>query len=224
MGSELILGNEIDRPGSDFTTFRQARLAGRTIHIVDCDLGLCEALSVIFRLEGYQVYYSTSYDQFIGNFSGQRPDVVVACLELGTASGLNIFRWLEEQRSHVFTVMLTNSPDMEAGVEAMRLGVLDVMAKPICSERLLRVVREALRRNVHVYHDAKGHQVVHVVGFDQLTARENEVLDLIVNGHSNKSAGLHLGISSRTIEVHRSSIMRKLGVRKVADLIRVACA
>ena len=106
----------------------------------------------------------------------------------------------------------------------MKAGAADVIAKPINTDRLVKAVTDALRRNVHVGVPSAGRRPVEVRGFAQLTPREREVLELITNGQSNKEAGRELGISPRTIEVHRARVMEKLGARNTADLMRIVLA
>jgi two-component system response regulator FixJ len=103
----------------------------------------------------------------------------------------------------------------------MKLGATDIVPKPIDSEHLLTIVRDALRRDVHLGAMQGGRRPVEVRGFAQLTPREREVLQLITNGQSNKEAGRELGISPRTIEVHRARVMEKLGAKNTADLMRI---
>ena len=140
----------------------------RLVHIVDPDPGSCEALSVLFRLEGFQTLFSLDPADFISSLERRRPDVAVINLMLGEESGLGL-----------------------------------------------------LRRDVHLGAMQAGQRPVEVRGFAQLTPREREVLQLITNGQSNKEAGRQLGISPRTIEVHRARVMEKLGARNTADLMRI---
>jgi two-component system response regulator FixJ len=117
--------------------------------------------------------------------------------------------------------MLSNTPQVDIAVMAMKMGATDVLTKPIDSELLLTVIRDALRRDVHLGAMNEGRRPVEVRGFSQLTPREREVLQLITNGQSNKEAGRELGISPRTIEVHRARVMEKLGARNTGDLMRI---
>jgi FixJ family two-component response regulator len=103
----------------------------------------------------------------------------------------------------------------------MKVGASDVVTRPIDTEHLVRIVRDALRQDIHVGAVQAGGRSVEVRGFAQLTPREREVLQLITNGQSNKEAGRELGISPRTIEVHRARVMEKLGARNTADLMRI---
>ncbi len=193
----------------------------RLVHIVDPDPGTCEALSVLFRLEGFQTIFSLETAHFIAALARRQPDVVVANLDQGEESGLAILRRVKALRTGALVVMIANTPQVEAAVTAMKLGATDVLTRPIDSEQLLTIVRDALRKDVHLGAMQAGSRPVEVRGFAQLTPREREVLQLITNGQSNKEAGRELGISPRTIEVHRARVMEKLGARNTADLMRI---
>ena len=193
----------------------------RVIHIVDGDAVTCEALSVLFRLEGFQTTFSLDGSHFLASLERRRPDVVVMNLRLGEESGLSLLRRVKAQRTGTPVFMLADQPQVDAAVTAMKLGAADVVTKPIDSEHLLTVIRDALRRDVHLGAMQGGRRPVEVRGFSQLTPREREVLQLITNGQSNKEAGRELGISPRTIEVHRARVMEKLGARNTADLMRI---
>ncbi len=132
-----------------------------------------------------------------------------------------MLRRLKGQRSAPIVVMLADRPQLEDAVTAMKMGATDVIGKPIDTDQLLAVVGEALRREVQISGPHGGRRSIEVRGFDQLTPREREVLELITNGQSNKEAGRELGISPRTIEVHRARVMEKLGARNTADLMRI---
>lgn len=193
----------------------------RLIHIVDTDPTTCEALSVLFRLEGFQTIFSLGAAQFAATIERRRPDVVVLNLRLGEESGLALLRRIKATRTGTPVFMLADRPQVEAAVTAMKLGASDVISKPIDTEQLLSGIRDALRRDVHLGAMQGGRRPVEVRGFSQLTPREREVLQLITNGQSNKEAGRELGISPRTIEVHRARVMEKLGARNTADLMRI---
>jgi len=192
------------------------------IHIVDTDPAMCEALSVLFRLEGFQTAFSIEAGHFIASFTRRRPDIVVINLQLGEDSGLALLRRVKSMRTGTPVFMLSDRPQVDAVVTAMKLGAADVISKPIDTEHLLIAVRDALRRDVHLgAAQGGGGRAVEVRGFAQLTPREREVLQLITNGQSNKEAGRELGISPRTVEVHRARVMEKLGARNTADLMRI---
>lgn len=193
----------------------------RLIHILDTDPTTCEALSVLFRLEGFQTSFSLDASQFLVSIERRRPDIVVLNLLVGEESGLSLLRRVKSMHVGVPVFMLVDHPHVEAAVSAMKLGASDVISKPIDTEHVLAIVRDALRHDVHLGAMQGGRRPVEVRGFSQLTPREREVLQLITNGQSNKEAGRELGISPRTIEVHRARVMEKLGARNTADLMRI---
>lgn len=193
----------------------------RLVHICDPDLQTCEQLSLLFRLEGFQTVFSIDLAGFLATLERRRPDVVVANFDLGADAGMDLLRRVKALRIGTPVFMLENHPMVEAAVLAMKVGAADVVTKPIDTEYLVRSVRDSLRQDVHVGAVQSGVRPVEVRGFAQLTPREREVLQLITNGQSNKEAGRELGISPRTIEVHRARVMEKLGARNTADLMRI---
>lgn len=206
---------------ADETYYRSFFNRDRLVHLVDPDLQTCETLSLLFRLEGFQTAFSVDLAGFIASLERHRPDVVIANLDLGADDGLMLLRRVKALRMGMPAFMIENRPDVEMAVLAMKAGASDVVTKPIDNEHLVRLVREALRQDVHIGAQAGGRRPIEVRGFAQLTPREREVLELISNGQSNKEAGRELGISPRTIEVHRARVMEKLGAKNTADLMRI---
>jgi FixJ family two-component response regulator len=206
---------------SDDTYYHSFLNRDRVIQIVDDDPAICEGLSVLFRLEGFQTMFSLEAGHFLASLERRRVDVAVVNLVIGQESGLPLLRRVKALHTGTPVVMLANSPQLEAAITAMKLGATDVVPKPIDSEHLLGIIRDALRRDVHLGAMQGGRRPVEVRGFSQLTPREREVLQLITNGQSNKEAGRKLGISPRTIEVHRARVMEKLGAKNTADLMRI---
>lgn len=193
----------------------------RLIHILDTDTRTCEALSVLFRLEGFQTSFSVDVAGFFAALERRRPDVVVIELKLGGEDGVQALRRVKALRLATPVFMLADREEIEGAVAAMKAGAVDVITRPIDTEHFVRAVREALRKDVHLGAVSGGGRPVEIRGFAQLTPREREVLQLITNGQSNKEAGRELGISPRTIEVHRARVMEKLGAKNTADLMRI---
>lgn len=193
----------------------------RLIHILDPDPLTCEALSVLFRLEGFQTAFSIEVPGFLSAVQRRPPDAAVINFAIGHDDGLALLRRLKSLRLSLPVFMVGNEPDVARAVSAMKAGASDVFTKPIENDLLLAAVDEVLRRHVRVRPDEDGGKRIEISGFDQLTPREREVLQLISNGQSNKQAGRELGISPRTIEVHRARVMEKLGARNTADLLRI---
>jgi FixJ family two-component response regulator len=193
----------------------------RLVHVLDADPATCEALSVLFRLEGFQTAFSTDTATFFAAVERRRPDAAIVNRRIGREDGLAVLRHLKAMRTGTPVFMLEDEPEVSFAVKAMKAGAADVVARPIDGEYLLATVRDVLRRDVHISAVDDGTRAVEVRGFSQLTPREREVLQLITNGQSNKEAGRLLGISPRTIEVHRARVMEKLGARNTADLMRI---
>ncbi|MDP2781382.1 response regulator transcription factor [Devosia sp.] len=193
----------------------------RLIHIVDSDRATCESLSVVFRLEGFQTTFSVDAAHFMLGLERRSPDIVVLNLRLGEESGLSLLRRIKAMGTSTPVFMLADHPQLDAAVTAMKIGASDVLGKPLDTEHLLADIREALQQDVHLNAMQGRRRMVEVRGFSQLTPREREVLQLITNGQSNKEAGRVLGISPRTIEVHRARVMEKLCARNTADLMRI---
>ena len=210
-----------DEAIEDETFYRPLLNRDRLVHILDPEPATCEALSVLFRLEGFQTAFSVDVGGFLSAIDRRQPDIVVLNQQVGDTDGLAILRTVKTLRTGTPVFVIQNEPEVGRAVLAMKAGAEDVVTKPIDAEHLLAAVREILHQNVHVGAVDDGRRVVEVRGFSTLTPREREVLQLITNGQSNKEAGRLLGISPRTIEVHRARVMEKLGARNTADLLRI---
>jgi len=193
----------------------------RLVHIVDTDPSTCEALSILFRLEGFQTAFSLDVTSFYHAIERRRPDVVILNMVIGADDGLQVMRRVKAMRMGTPVFVVSDREEVAATVQAMKGGASDVITKPIDTEHFVRAVRDALRQDVHMGASQGGRRPIEVRGFAQLTPREREVLQLVTNGQSNKEAGRELGISPRTIEVHRARVMEKLGARNTADLMRI---
>ncbi|ODT50371.1 MAG: hypothetical protein BGO80_03840 [Devosia sp. 63-57] len=202
---------------------RKHDLAKRLIHIVDPDARICEALSVLFRLEGFQTTFSLDAAHFVASLERLRPDVAIINLSVGEQSGLDLLHRVRSLKVGTPVIMLASPSDIGLAVSAMKMGARDVFVRPIDGELLVNSVCNELRKDVHIVPAVAGGDVtVEVKGFKKLTPREREVMQCVVNGRSNKQAGKELGISPRTVEVHRAHVMEKLGARNTADLMRIA--
>lgn len=131
---------------------------------------------------------------------------------------MSILGYVKRQRP-IPVFMTLQEPNLQLGVAAMRLGAEDVFSAPIDIEFAINRIKEALAHSVQRL--GPGGRRLEVRGFSHLTQRERQVLQLIANGHSNKEAALDLGISPRTVEVHRARVMEKMGARNTADLVRI---
>lgn len=193
----------------------------RLVQVIDNDPATCESLSVLFRLEGFQTSFALNAETFFLSPNRRRPDVFLLNMLDGGQSTAQTLMRIKNMRTGAPVFMLADNENVNEAVNSMKLGATDVVTKPIDNEALVRRVRDALTRDVFLGTVQGGKRPIEIRGFNQLTPREREVLELISNGQSNKEAGRELGISPRTVEVHRARVMDKLGARNTADLMRI---
>lgn len=197
--------------------------AEKVIYIVDDDPAVRDALSVVFDLEGYRVYAYDTGDAFLEAARRQQPACVILDVHMPGKSGLDILKALNAQHYPAPIFIISGQGDIPMAVSAIKFGAFDFIEKPFDAETVVQRIEEALEAAArrHNGHDDKHGADVDFPGRDLLTPRELEVLGQITAGASNKEAGRQLGISPRTIEVHRARIMEKLGARNAADLVRI---
>ena len=195
----------------------------RLVCVVDDDEVIREVLTAVFDAHGFMVQAFESGEHFLAHRFAEPPACVLLDVLMPGRSGLEVLKALNAAGSSAPVIMISGSADIPMAVDAIRHGALDFIEKPFDPESIVQRVREALggadaRAEASAQID---HEAVEVVSSDALTPREREVLGLISGGQSNKEAGRVLGISPRTIEVHRARIMEKLGAKNAADLVRI---
>lgn len=188
------------------------------IYIVDDDPAVRDALSVLFSLEGYIVETFSDGDTFVNSALKAVPACVMLDVHMPGRSGIEILKALNAEDYPAPIFIISGQGDIPMAVEAIRNGAFDFIEKPFAADTILERVRESIlaMRQRQTRASAPAFQ-----GSDLLTRREQEVLKEITDGASNKEAGRSLGISPRTVEVHRARIMEKLGARNAADLVRI---
>lgn len=194
--------------------------ASPSIHIVDDDPAVRDALSVVFELDGFDVETFETGDEFLERISQATPDSVIIDVHMPGRSGIEILSILQNRNFDRPVFVISGQGDIPMAVEAIKQGAHDFIEKPFDAETVVGRLREAIdarKRN----EEKEAPEPKDFPGAEQLTPREREVLEQITAGASNKEAGRVLGISPRTIEVHRARIMEKLGARNAADLVRI---
>jgi len=188
-----------------------------TVHLVDDDPSFLTALSRFIRAAGFAVAVYTSAAELLASISPATRGCVVADLDMPGLSGLELQTLLPERGIAMPVVFLTGRGDISSSVRAMRSGAVDFLEKLAPSDQLLAAVTSALERDAEAQH-ARTTLVERRRRFDALTAREREVLLLVVRGKMNKQIAAALGIHERTVKLHRTAITSKLGVHSVAQL------
>jgi len=192
---------------------------GIPIHIVDDDPAVLDALSIVFDSEGYSVIAHENGDAFL-EIASESPACVLLDVHMPGRSGLEILKMLQARNYPAPIIVISGQGDIPMAVSAMQQGAVDFIEKPFDANRLLSKVKRALEQYAP---DAAAapNATAPFAGEELLTPRERDVLHQIASGASNKEAGNRLGISPRTVEVHRARIMDKLGARNAADLVRI---
>src|ERR1041385_3024045 len=190
------------------------------VFIVDDDPMVLNALSVVLSREGYQVTGFAEGASFLAAAKSRTPTCVILDVHMPGQSGLDILKELNAQQYPAPIFIISGVGDIPMAVEAIKHGALDFIEKPFNATTVITRVREAVEAWAR---RANGVESLPRTfpGYDQLTSRERDVLSQIAAGSSNKQAGRELGISPRTIEVHRARIMEKLGAKNAADLVRI---
>jgi len=173
------------------------------------------------RASKYEVRGYASASEFLGSDRCADPGCILLDLQMPGASGLDLQQSLQRMEERLPIIFLTGHGDIPASVRAMKGGAVDFLTKPVRRDALLSAIQNALDV------DAKGRAARAVFRelrdrYENLTPREREVLVHVVSGRLNKQIASDLGAAERTIKAHRASIMEKLGVHSVAELVRLA--
>lgn len=199
--------------GDDATGYSLAQNRDIVVHVAHDDARLCETISVALRLEGYQARCFRDNSAFARAMDSAPPDVVI----LGEAM-VELLTRIRNLNRGISVLVVQDEVNLDRALAAVGDGADDVVALPIDVERVLRGIRKTIAKRS----PAVGATSPRGARFNALTEREREVLDLLLAGRSNKEVAELLNISHRTVEVHRSKIMRKTGARNGIDLVRRA--
>ena len=191
------------------------------VYIIDDDPSVRDALGVMLQYSGYRVELFADAESFLAALRDDWVGCVVADLRLPGMSGLELQARLIERRSAIPVVIITAHGDVPTARKALRAEAVDFIEKPFEDPELRQAIDTAFsmeRRRVVLERNRR----VYAQKMASLSAREREVLDLAATGLHAKQIAAALGISARTVEIHKQRIMEKLGVRNVAELVRFA--
>jgi two-component system, LuxR family, response regulator FixJ len=197
--------------------------ANGEIFIVDDDPAVLNALSVVLSSQGYQVSGFGEGASFLAQAKSHTPACIILDVSMPGRSGLDILKELNAQDYPAPIFIISGVGDIPMAVDAIKNGAFDFIQKPFDANTVLTRVREAIEASARRNQRSGQPDILSkpFPGNELLTPREKDVLSQIAAGASNKLAGRQLGISPRTIEVHRARIMEKLGAKNAADLVRI---
>jgi FixJ family two-component response regulator len=192
-----------------------------TVHLVDDDPSVLRALSRFLNAKGYEVRPFASAQEFLDRHDSAVPGCAILDLAMPGLDGLRLQQILVTGGLQRPVIFLTGTGDIPASVRAMRAGAIDFLTKPARKEDLLLAISRAEASDAEA-RLAHAETAAVQAKIASLTPREREVLSHVVAGQLNKQIAGDLGTVEKTIKFHRSRMMQKLGVRTVADLVRLA--
>jgi FixJ family two-component response regulator len=194
-----------------------------TVFIVDDDDDFRDSLQMLCTSVGLSVECFSSAREFLDQIAPDRAGCLVLDIRMPGMSGLELQRELTNRGSQWPILFMTGHGDVPMAVTALKAGAYDFLTKPFPHQELLDRIHAALRAGAESRCRGEG---VELIGerLEQVTPREREVMDLVVQGLANKVVASRLGISQRTVEIHRAQVMEKMQADSLAHLVRMAVA
>ena len=195
----------------------------QVVFVVDDDSGLREALSSLFRSVGLQVKAYASAAEFLQSKRPDRPSCMVLDVRLPGLSGLDFQAELAKANIRIPIVFMTGHGDIPMTVRAMKAGAVEFLPKPFRDQDML----DAVQTGLEIDRDRRRHAAdisKLQVSFETLTPREQEIMGLVTAGLMNKQIAGEIGVSEVTVKLHRGNVMRKMGAKSLAELVRMADA
>jgi FixJ family two-component response regulator len=191
--------------------------------IIDDDVSLCEALASLFRSVGLQVQVFGSAPEFLQSKLPDGPSCLVLDVRLPGLSGLDFQSELAKANIQIPIVFMTGHGDIPMTVRAMKAGAVEFLPKPFRDQDMLDAVQTGLERDRARRRSASDNSKLKA-NFDSLTPREQEIMGFVTAGLMNKQIAGEIGVSEITVKVHRGNVMRKMGAKSLAELVRMADA
>lgn len=193
----------------------------RIVHVIDDDPAVRDSIRLLLATENFVARTHCSVRDFLSAVERGETGCVVTDVRMPEMSGFDLLAEMKGRRLDLPVIIITAHADVPLAVQAMKAGAIDLLEKPFAAESLLAAVRRAMTRTRHEgAADAEGDAVAERLA--TLTPREREVLAGLLKGQSNKVIGLELGISVRTVEVHRANVMAKMRAGSLSELVRMS--
>jgi two-component system response regulator FixJ len=191
------------------------------VHLIDDDEAVRRALAFLLGTAGMAVRVYESAQSFLDGLDTVQPGCVVSDVRMPGMDGLELQRRLKDKGVAMPVIIMTGHADVPLAVEAMKRGAVDFIEKPFPDDILLSAIRTALDKlGRQASRSSEAGQVR--TRLESLSPRERQVLDGLLAGHPNKTIAYDLGLSPRTVEVHRANVMTKMGASSLSELVRMA--
>ena len=194
-----------------------------TVFVVDDDPAMRDSLCWLLQSVDLHVETYPSADAFLAAYDAARPGCLVLDVRMPGMSGLNLQDELRARDIRLPIIMLSGHAEVPTAVRALKAGAIDFMEKPFSDELLLDRIRQAIDLD-REQRDAGARRAAVAERYALLTPREREVMELVTAGKANKVIAAELGLSPKTVEVHRAAVMDKMRADSVADLVRMRLA
>jgi two-component system response regulator FixJ len=192
------------------------------IVIIDDDEGICDFMCSLLESAGYSVKAYASAEYFLAHYD-PRTACLIVDIRMPDMGGLELQEELVRRNISLPVIIITGYGDVPLAIRALKAGVIDFIEKPFSNKAILDSIMRALESGRQTCTQAAQVKAAKDT-LALLTPREQSVLQLLVNGNSNKISAHELGISPRTLEVHRAHIMNKMDARNLSDVVRIALA
>jgi len=207
-------------PAEGSTVTTEVALAP-VVHVVDDEASIQDLFHQLGRLEHLEIRSYRCAAEFLRTAAEPRSSCLVLDLNLPDQSGLSVLEELSRRDSRPPVVFMSGMAKVSEAVHALKHGSIDFVEKPFTIDAMLAAIRRALQIDDRQRQQQQGQQALRQ-RFAALTPREAEVMQLVVDGLPNKAMAARLGVSPKTIEVHRANVMRKTAAESLADLVRMA--
>jgi FixJ family two-component response regulator len=191
------------------------------VFVIDDDASVRAAIADLLSSVGLGVAAFGSTDEFLQSERRDAPGCIVLDVRLPGPSGLEFQRTLDKSDIHLPIIFISGHGDIPMSVRAMKAGAVDFLSKPFRDQDMLDAVTAALERDAQRRTEAAAKEDLRAQ-YETLTAREREVMGYVTAGLMNKQVAGLIGLSEITVKIHRGNVMRKMGVRSLADLVRQA--
>jgi FixJ family two-component response regulator len=192
----------------------------QTVYVVEDDEAVRDSLELLLKSDGKPVKTYDNANAFLKDYAESMAGCIVLDIRMPGMDGMELQKKLNEKHSILPIIFVTGHGDVPMAVDAMKEGAIDFIQKPYREEALLEKIDAALAQDVE-QRKTLGEKQEILRRVKSLTPREHEIMDRMIEGQANKVIAIELEISQRTVEIHRSRVMHKMGTHSLAHLVRM---